>query len=176
MPNDFLSQEEIDILLGKKDEAVPPAGEVPDAEGSPAPAEKPVQADSPLTAETSAAGIPPVTTGASDAAGLPAAVLQPGYLTPNPQDEEVVPPNLGVILEFPLQVSIRLGKTGKTLQEIRKFSSGTVVELDRYVHETLDIYIGGKLIARGEVVLIAENFGVKITEIMDPVERVKKLR
>ncbi|MGI6307372.1 MAG: flagellar motor switch protein FliN [Dethiobacteria bacterium] len=129
MSNDFLTQEEIDTLLGKKEQA-----------DTPAPDER------------------------------------PGKFSPSPHEEGEMHPNLGAILEFPLQVSIRLGKARKTLQEIRKLSSGAVVELDRFVHEPLDIFIGGKLIAQGEVVIIEENFGIKITEIMDPMERVKKLR
>ncbi|NLJ55827.1 MAG: flagellar motor switch protein FliN [Firmicutes bacterium] len=206
MPNDFLSQEEIDILLGKKDGAEPPAEEAPAAENAAvseeppaaadpaAPAEPPVAADTAAAAATPAPVEPPAAAGFSpgaetaatvdspaspvvpDAIGLPAAGAQAEGFAPAPREEGAAPPNLGAILEFPLQVSIRLGKANKTLQEIRRLSSGTVVELDRYVHETLDIHIGGKLIARGEVVLIEENFGIKITEIMDPVERVKKLR
>ena len=130
MAHDFLTQEEINTLLGKEEEAV----SVPDE-----PAGQ-------FSSSTS------------------------------PVQEEEMPANLEAVLDFPLQVSVRLGEVRKTLQEIRRLSPGAVVELDRFVHEPLNILIGGKLVAQGEVVIIDENFGIKITEIMDPVERIKKLR
>lgn len=130
MVHDFLSQEEINSLLGKEvGKAVPVPGE------------------------------------------------SPGEIPAGPvQEEEEAPANLEAVLGFPLQVSVRLGETKKTLQEVRKLSPGAVVELDCFVHEPLNILIGGKLVARGEVVIIDESFGIKITEIMDPMERIKKLR
>ncbi len=130
MSHDYLAQEEIDSLLGKKEQG---AVSVPNE--------------------------------------------QTGQFSLGPVPEEVeTSANLKAILEFPLQISVRLGEVIKTLREIRRLSPGVVVELDRFVHEPLDILIGGKLVAQGEVVIIDENFGIKITEIMDPVERIKKLR
>lgn len=124
MPNGFLSQEEIDALLGKKDQTA--TFSVKD--------EKPKLAD-----------------------------------------EEQSPPNLALILEFPLVLSVRLGQVKKNLNEVRKICPGAVVELDLGINDPVEIYTGGKLIARGEVVVIDENFGIKITHIIDPVERIKKL-
>ena len=90
--------------------------------------------------------------------------------------EEETPPNLELILDFPLKVSVRLGEVKKTIQEIRQLLPGKVVELDSLIKDFVDILIGEKLIARGEVIIIDENFGIKITQIIDPLERVEKLR
>jgi len=88
---------------------------------------------------------------------------------------EELPENLELILDFPLKVSVQLGKVKKKLREIRQLSPGMVVELERPINEPVDIYVGGKLIARGEVVVVDENLAVKITHIVEPVERIKKL-
>lgn len=85
-------------------------------------------------------------------------------------------PNLELILDFPLKVSVRLGETLKPLAELRQISPGTVFELDRFINDPVDICVNGKLIARGEVVVVDENFGVKITQILTPVDRLKKLK
>lgn len=84
--------------------------------------------------------------------------------------------NLELILDFPLKVSVRLGAVSKKLQEIRRFSQGAVVELDRFVNDPVDVFVNGKLIAQGEVVVVEENFGIRITNIIGPVERIKKLK
>lgn len=170
MSSDFLTQEEIDILLGKKEEAAAPApADIPIPAAAPAPAEATVEAGVFLPADASVPVDPAL-------AGRAVPDVLPGQFSPGLQTERESPPNLEFILEFPLHVSICLGKVKKTLGEIRRFSSGTVMELDRLVHEPLDIFTGGKLVARGEVVIIEENYGIRITEIMDPLERVKKLR
>ncbi len=84
--------------------------------------------------------------------------------------------NLDRILDFPLRLSVRLGEVAKTLEEVRQVGPGTVVELDNVISDPVDIYVNGKLIARGEVVVVEENFGIKITRIFTPLERVKRLK
>lgn len=84
--------------------------------------------------------------------------------------------NLELILDFPLKVSVRLGAVTKKLKEIRRFNQGAVVELDRFVNDPVDVFVNGKLIAQGEVVVVEENFGIRITNIIGPVERIKKLK
>ena len=98
---------------------------------------------------------------------------QPDQLEKPPQE---TPPNLDLILDFPLKVSVCLGEVKKTILEIRQFLPGKVVELNSPVSDPVDVLIGGKLIARGEVIIIDENFGIKITKIIDPLERVEQLR
>lgn len=84
-------------------------------------------------------------------------------------------PNLELIMDFPLTLSVHLGKSRKNLQEVRRISPGAVLELDRFINEPLDILINNKLIAKGEVVVVDESFGIKITQILNPIERIRKL-
>lgn len=83
--------------------------------------------------------------------------------------------NLDLIMDVPLEFSVVLGKNKKTIKEILSFTSGSIVELDKLADEPLEIYVNGKLIASGEVVVINENFGVRITNILTKEERVKYL-
>jgi flagellar motor switch protein FliN/FliY len=102
-----------------------------------------------------------------------------GEETEKPSEEgdgEESTPNLELILDLPLKISVRLGEVKKPLQDIRRFTIGKVVELNSSIKDPVDILIGEKIIARGEVVIIDENFGVKITHIIDPLERIKKLQ
>lgn len=82
--------------------------------------------------------------------------------------------DIGLIRDVPLEISVELGRTVKRISEILDFSPGTVVELDKLVGESLDINANGKLIAKGEVVVVDENYGIRITEIVMPDRRHKK--
>jgi flagellar motor switch protein FliN/FliY len=84
-------------------------------------------------------------------------------------------PNLELIMDFSLVLSVQLGKSGKNLKEVRKIRPGAVLELDRFISEPVDILINNRLIAQGEVVIVGEHFGVKIKHIINPIERVRKL-
>ncbi|AEE91380.1 Flagellar motor switch phosphatase FliY [Tepidanaerobacter acetatoxydans Re1] len=84
--------------------------------------------------------------------------------------------SLNLILDVPLEVTVELGRTEKTIKEILEISSGTIIELDKMAGEPADILVNGKLVAKGEVVVIDENFGVRITEIINSVDRVKSLQ
>ncbi len=79
--------------------------------------------------------------------------------------------DIDLIREVPLEISVELGRTAKKISEILAFSSGTVVELDKLVGEPLDVMANGKLIARGEVVVVDDNYGVRIAEIVVPERR-----
>lgn len=83
--------------------------------------------------------------------------------------------NLELILDIPLKISVLLGKTQKPINEILSLNSGSIIELQRLADEPVDILVNGTLIAKGEVVVISENFGVKITEIISRKSRIKKL-
>lgn len=84
--------------------------------------------------------------------------------------------NLSLILDVPLEFSVELGRTQKTIKEILDLGPGAIVELDKLAGEAVDIYVNGKSIAKGEVVVIDENYGVRITEILSSVERINNLR
>jgi flagellar motor switch protein FliN/FliY len=84
--------------------------------------------------------------------------------------------NIGLLMDVPLQVTVELGRTKKLIREILDLGPGSVVELDKLAGEPVDVYVNTKLIAKGEVVVIDENFGVRITEIVNPFERIKSLQ
>lgn len=95
-------------------------------------------------------------------------------LTPSTEDRKT-PRNLDLIMDVPLEFSVVLGKSKKTIREILSFGSGSVVELNKLADELLEIYVNGKLIAQGEVVVINENFGIRITNILSKEQRVQNL-
>ncbi|OHX53393.1 flagellar motor switch protein FliN [Planococcus salinarum] len=86
------------------------------------------------------------------------------------------PNNLSMLMDIPLQVTVELGRTKRTVKEILGVSQGSIIELDKLAGEPVDILVNDKLIAVGEVVVIDENFGVRVTDILSTEERISKLR
>jgi flagellar motor switch protein FliN len=84
--------------------------------------------------------------------------------------------NLDMLLDIPLQVTVELGRTKKTIKDILEMSTGSIVELDKLAGEPVDIFVNQKMIAKGEVVVIDENFGVRVTEILSQRDRLEKLK
>ncbi|OAT73362.1 flagellar motor switch phosphatase FliY [Parageobacillus thermoglucosidasius] len=84
--------------------------------------------------------------------------------------------NLSLLLDVPLQVTVELGRTKRSVQEILHLSSGSIIELDKLAGEPVDILVNNKLIAKGEVVVIDENFGVRVTDIISQSDRLKRLK
>ncbi len=82
---------------------------------------------------------------------------------------------LDFILDIPLDVSVELGRTRLLINELLQLGQGSVVELNKLAGEPLEVYVNGKLVARGEAVVINEKFGVRLTDIISPMERVKQL-
>lgn len=105
--------------------------------------------------------------------GVPVQNAQFAPLTNEPV--EVNAANISLIQDVPLQVTVELGRTKKSIREILEFSTGSIIELDKLAGEPVDIHVNGQLTAKGEVVVIDENFGVRITEIVSPMERVQSL-
>lgn len=85
------------------------------------------------------------------------------------------PRNLDLLMDIPLKVSVELGRTKRTIKEILELSVGSVVELDKLAGEPVDIHVNNKLIAKGEVVVIEENFGVRVTDILSQTDRLKSI-
>ncbi|MFT4413572.1 flagellar motor switch phosphatase FliY [Fredinandcohnia humi] len=83
--------------------------------------------------------------------------------------------NLSMLLDIPLQVTVELGRTKRSIKEILELSAGSIIELDKLAGEPVDVLVNRKLIAKGEVVVIDENFGVRITDIISQSDRIKKL-
>ena len=84
--------------------------------------------------------------------------------------------NLNMLLDIPLQVTVELGRTKRSVKEILELSSGSIIELDKLAGEPVDILVNSRLIAKGEVVVIDENFGVRITDILSQADRLNNLR
>ncbi|MBP2629394.1 MAG: CheC, inhibitor of methylation / FliN fusion protein [Firmicutes bacterium] len=84
--------------------------------------------------------------------------------------------NLGLIMDVPLQVTVELGRTKKLIKDILDLATGSIIELDKLAGEPVDILVNGKLLAKGEVVVIDENFGVRITDIVSPMERARNIQ
>ncbi|GEM00780.1 flagellar motor switch protein FliN/FliY [Halolactibacillus halophilus] len=84
--------------------------------------------------------------------------------------------NLDMLLDIPLQVTVELGRTKRAVKDILELSTGSILELDKLAGEPVDIHVNNKLIAQGEVVVIDENFGVRVTEIISQSDRLKKLK
>lgn len=103
--------------------------------------------------------------------------VQPVQFAPlQPTNTTMGDPNIGLIMDVPLQVTVELGRTKKLIRDILELSPGSVIELDKLAGEPVDILVNGKLIAKGEVVVIDENFGVRITDIISPLERASNLQ
>lgn len=144
--------------------APPPAP----AAAAPAPA-APAMAAAPMMAAAPAYGM-----GARVAQGVPVQAAQFTPLATAPV--QVNEANIGLILDVPLQVTVELGRTKKSIKDILELSNGSIVELDKLAGEPVDIHVNGKLLAKGEVVVIDENFGVRITDIVSPEERAARLQ
>ncbi len=88
---------------------------------------------------------------------------------------EPLPQNMELIKDVPLQVTVRLGKARMTIREILDLGEGSIVELDKLAGEPVDLFVNGKLVAKGEVVVIDENFGFRVKDIISPMERINNI-
>ncbi len=84
--------------------------------------------------------------------------------------------SLDFILDIPLKVSVELGRTRVPIRDILQLSQGSVIELSKFAGEPLEVLVNDRLIARGEVVVVNEKFGIRLTDIISPVERIEQLR
>jgi len=84
-------------------------------------------------------------------------------------------PELEFILDIPLEISAEIGRTKMLIRDLLKLNQGSIIELEKFAGEPVEIYVNGKLMAKGEVVVVNDKFGVRITEIISAQERVKKL-
>lgn len=113
---------------------------------------------------------PPAAAGADAAHARPA---QFGALKP-----ESSPPvnNIDMILDIPISLSVELGRTRMLIKELLQLGQGSIVELEKLAGEPIEILVNGKLIARGEAVVVNEKFGVKLTDVVSPSERISRLK
>lgn len=92
-----------------------------------------------------------------------------------PSDEHVAKSDIDRLLDVTLTVSVELGRKQMQIKEILELGPGKIIELEKLAGEPVDLLVNGKLLARGEVVVVDENFGVRITELVDPKDRIKML-
>ncbi|MGH8145809.1 MAG: flagellar motor switch protein FliN [Rhodanobacteraceae bacterium] len=84
--------------------------------------------------------------------------------------------NMDVILDVPVTMAMEVGRTRISIRNLLQLNQGSVVELDRAAGEPLDVFVNGTLVAHGEVVVINEKFGIRLTDVISPAERVRKLK
>ncbi|MBR6905863.1 MAG: flagellar motor switch phosphatase FliY [Selenomonadaceae bacterium] len=192
-----VAKEMVESLTGGGSEPEPEPAPAP----APAPAAAPPPPPPPAAASPPPAAAPPPPAAPPAGYGAP----PPGYGAPPPGYGYGAPPmqphvatnvpvsaaqfvplsmepvqvneaNIGLILDVPLQVTVELGRTKKSIKEILELTNGSIVELDKLAGEPVEIQVNGKYLAKGEVVVIDENFGVRITDIASPAERAAKLQ
>lgn len=157
-----VAREMVENLLNVVQQPAPAAAAQP---ASPKPVEVPQPAPAPAYAAAPSAPQPKQQPAQNVA-------VQPVQFAPlKPAAIPGVDTNIGLILDVPLQITVELGRTRKLIRDILELTPGSVVELDKLAGEPVDILVNGKLIAKGEVVVIDENFGVRITDIITPMER-----
>ena len=117
---------------------------------------------------------------AADAATAPAgnrlAMEEFGSVPKNNDPVSLDGPNLDVILDIPVSISMEVGSTDINIRNLLQLNQGSVIELDRLAGEPLDVLVNGTLIAHGEVVVVNDKFGIRLTDVISPSERIKKLR
>ena len=151
-----------------------------EAQAAPEPAPAPTPAPQPMPQQpVEAQPAPQMQAGMQQ---QPMAAAQPMYAMP-PQDiniqpaqfqnfnqmpnlDGIAPENIDLIMDVPLEVTVELGRTSKSIKDILDFSPGTIIELDKLAGEPIDVLVNGKFVAKGEVVVIEESFGIRVTEII----------
>jgi len=84
--------------------------------------------------------------------------------------------NIDIVLDIPVTLSMELGRTRISIRDLLKLKSGSVVELPKMADEPMDVLVNGTLVARGEAVVVEDKFGIRLTDVVSPMERVKKLK
>jgi flagellar motor switch protein FliN/FliY len=113
------------------------------------------------------------------AAAMAESAAQPAPMNTLKDEGRPVPDgdvNLDVILDIPVTIAMEIGRTKINIRNLLQLNQGSVVELDRLAGEPLDVLVNGTLIAHGEVVVVNEKYGIRLTDVISPAERVKKLK
>lgn len=141
-------------------------------------AEPAVAEPAPQTPEPAAPSAPPAAAAPTpvSAPTEPVAVAPAQFAPLGSQQAQGDAANIGLIMDVPLHVTVELGRRRMLVRDVLELGKGSLIELDKLAGEPVDVFVNGKLIAKGEVVVIDENFGVKVTNIVSPVERVQNLQ
>lgn len=103
-------------------------------------------------------------------------VQQPAFVELSDDNGATGGRDINFLLDIPLVVMIEIGRTKMFIKDLLQLGQGSVIELDKMVGEPMDVFVNGKLIARGEVVVINEKFGIRLTDIISPAERIQQLK
>jgi flagellar motor switch protein FliN/FliY len=118
--------------------------------------------------------------GEPDEAAAPAAQQAPagafGSIDADPSMSPELARNLDLVMDIPVQLTVELGHTRMPIRNLLQLAQGSVVELNELAGEPLDVYVNRCLVAQGEVVVVNEKFGIRLTDIITPSERLKKIR
>jgi len=99
-----------------------------------------------------------------------------GNISPDPGMSPEAAKNLELVMDIPVQMTVELGRARMPIRNLLQLAQGSVVELNELAGEPLDVFVNGCLVAQGEVVVVNEKFGIRLTDIITPSERLKKLR
>ncbi|MCY7754514.1 flagellar motor switch phosphatase FliY [Bacillus haynesii] len=146
------------------EETQPPVQEKPAPSPSPAPAQTQRQEPAPKRQGTAKVSEPVQVAPAEFQSFAPQTEAQPHLQ------------NLDMLMDIPLSVTVELGRTNRSVKEVLELSTGSIIELDKLAGEPVDILVNQRVVAKGEVVVIDENFGVRVTDILSQAERISKLR
>lgn len=120
--------------------------------------------------------IPQFSLGPDTSSGVSGVGVQPvQFSSLTSSTQQGVTGNIGLLMDVSMQLTVELGRTKMLIKDILGMGEGTIVELDKLAGEPVDLLVNGKLIAKGEVVVIDENFGVRVTDIISPMERISNL-
>ena len=121
------------------------------------------------TAALAAAGAPAVNLGGAEGAAAAAGAA-------GAKGAQGTSQSLDFILDIPLKVTVELGRSKMAIRDVLQLAQGSVIELQKFAGEPLEVLVNEKLVARGEVVVVNEKFGVRLTDIISPIERIEQLK
>jgi flagellar motor switch protein FliN len=165
-------------MTGAEAEAWAARMEVEMAQDAAAPSAVPATAATPVSPPAATATIPRPAAAmptSAPAFTIPPSVVQPVQFAQIEDNGARAHGSIDVLLDVRLPISVELGRTEMEVKEILEFGPGTVIELTKLAGEPVDIYINGRLVAQGEVVVVDEHFGVRVTSLLTPSERVRSL-
>ena len=117
-----------------------------------------------------------VSTAAEEKAAAAATARPADFPTLEPTAPSGTPNPVDFILDIPLQLSVRIGSTRMLIRDLLQLGQGSVIELDKLAGEPMEVLVNGKLVARGEAVVVNEKLGVRLTDVISPMERVRHLQ
>lgn len=117
----------------------------------------------------------PDSNGAPAEASMPAAAQPVTFKEIKPGTGAIPPSNLEMVMDIPVQMTVELGRTKIQIRNLLQLTQGSVVELERMAGEPMDVLVNGCLVAQGEVVVVNEKFGIRLTDVIAPEERLRRL-